>query len=50
MRRAGERVRCGDTVGRMAPGALGADVHASIDGVVERVDADAVVIGREAAR
>lgn len=46
----GERVRCGDTVGRMAPGALGADVHASIDGVVERVDADAVVIGREAAR
>ena len=33
----GQSVGVGDTVGRMAPGDLGADVHASIAGVVRDV-------------
>ena len=41
----GDRVQRGDTVGRMAEGALGADVHAGICGVVERVEDGLVVIG-----
>ena len=41
---AGDKVTQGDVIGRMAEGALGADVHASICGTVERADADAVVI------
>ncbi len=40
----GSEVRRGDTIGRMADGALGADVHASICGIVERADAQMVVI------
>jgi len=40
----GDTVRRGDPIGRMAEGALGADVHASICGTVERADADMVVI------
>jgi Na+-translocating ferredoxin:NAD+ oxidoreductase RnfC subunit len=34
----GERVRAGDVVAAPAPGALGARIHASIDGVVRSVD------------
>jgi Na+-translocating ferredoxin:NAD+ oxidoreductase RnfC subunit len=41
--RAGERVKVGDLVAAPAPGALGARIHASIDGVVREVG-DAVVI------
>jgi hypothetical protein len=36
--REGERVRAGDVVAAPAPGALGARLHASIDGVVRSVD------------
>jgi Na+-translocating ferredoxin:NAD+ oxidoreductase RnfC subunit len=39
---AGERVRLGQLVAEIAEGALGARVHASIDGVVEAVDAEAI--------
>ncbi|MBN2371351.1 MAG: SLBB domain-containing protein [Vicinamibacteria bacterium] len=41
--RAGESVRVGDVVAAPADGALGARIHASVDGVVRDVD-DAVVI------
>ena len=41
---AGDAVNRGDVIGKMAEGALGADVHASICGTVERADADVVVI------
>lgn len=41
---AGDAVRAGDPVGRMPDGAMGADVHASIDGRVARADAHAVTI------
>ncbi len=41
---AGDMVARGGVIGRMAEGALGADVHASICGTVERADADVVVI------
>ena len=39
---AGERVRLGQPVAEIAEGALGARVHASIDGIVEAVDAEAI--------
>ncbi len=45
---AGNRVQRGDPIGKMADGALGADVHASICGTVERADADMVVIRADA--
>ncbi len=41
---AGDKVTRGDVIGRMAEGALGADVHASICGTVEKAEADVVVI------
>ncbi|HQA97512.1 MAG TPA: SLBB domain-containing protein [Clostridia bacterium] len=41
---AGQSVSKGDVIGRMAEGALGADVHASICGTVEKVENDIVVI------
>jgi Na+-translocating ferredoxin:NAD+ oxidoreductase RnfC subunit len=41
---AGDRVAQGDVIGRMAEGVLGADVHASICGTVERADENVVVI------
>jgi Na+-translocating ferredoxin:NAD+ oxidoreductase RnfC subunit len=44
---AGSRVRKGDTIAAMEEGALGANLHSSIDGVVRSVDADAIVIERE---
>ena len=44
---AGQTVRRGDVIGRMADGALGADVHASICGVVDRVENGFVVIRGE---
>ncbi|MBQ9196419.1 MAG: SLBB domain-containing protein [Clostridia bacterium] len=40
----GDQVQRGDVIGRMAEGALGADVHASVCGVVERVEGGMVVI------
>jgi Na+-translocating ferredoxin:NAD+ oxidoreductase RnfC subunit len=42
--RPGERVRAGDVVAAPAPGALGARIHASIDGTVGDVENGAVVI------
>lgn len=45
---AGDRVQRGDVIGKMAQGALGADIHAGICGIVERSDADMVVIRAEA--
>jgi Na+-translocating ferredoxin:NAD+ oxidoreductase RnfC subunit len=42
--KAGERVKQGQMVGRVADGKLGAQVHASIDGRVRAVSADAVEI------
>lgn len=44
--REGERVKAGQTVARMAAGALGADVHASIEGTVTAVSAEAIEITR----
>ena len=44
---AGDIVARGDVIGQMAGGALGADVHASICGTVERADAEVVVIRGE---
>lgn len=43
---AGDRVMAGQTVGCMDDGALGADVHASVEGLVTRVD-ESVWIERE---
>lgn len=40
----GDTVQRGDVIGRMAEGALGADVHASICGTVDRVENGVVVI------
>ncbi len=42
----GARVRVGDAVGRIAEGQTGADVHASIEGVVADVTPDCVEIAR----
>jgi Na+-translocating ferredoxin:NAD+ oxidoreductase RnfC subunit len=44
--RAGESVRAGQTIGRMEEGALGADIHASIDGTVRLVTAEYVEVAR----
>ena len=44
----GDAVRRGDVIGRMADGALGADVHASICGKVERIENGVVVIRGDA--
>ncbi len=44
----GDRVRVGQTIGRTPEGALGADVHASIDGIVTQVG-DAIDIQTEQA-
>jgi Na+-translocating ferredoxin:NAD+ oxidoreductase RnfC subunit len=41
--RPGERVRVGDPVGRPADGALGAVIHASIEGTVRSVDGSVVI-------
>jgi Na+-translocating ferredoxin:NAD+ oxidoreductase RnfC subunit len=40
----GERVRLGQPVAEIAEGVLGARVHASIDGIVESVDAEAIYL------
>jgi Na+-translocating ferredoxin:NAD+ oxidoreductase RnfC subunit len=42
--RPGDKVRCGDPLGLVPEGKLGADVHASIGGRVETVTPDHVVI------
>jgi len=42
----GDRVRAGDLAAEIPPGALGARVHASMDGVVTAVDARSVTIAR----
>ena len=41
---AGKHVKKGQAIGRVADGKLGAHVHASIDGKVRAVTADAVEI------
>lgn len=43
---AGDSVTVGTVVGRIPEGALGANVHASIDGIVESADERAVIIRR----
>jgi Na+-translocating ferredoxin:NAD+ oxidoreductase RnfC subunit len=43
----GDRVKKGDRIAAIEEGALGADLHASIDGVVRSVDAHAIIIARE---
>jgi hypothetical protein len=45
----GDRVRRGDLLGEIPPDALGARVHASLDGVVASVDASVVIV-REGGR
>lgn len=45
----GDRVEAGQAVGRMADGALGADVHAPIGGVVVAVGAEVAIRGRDKA-
>lgn len=42
----GEKVKCGQCIGEIPEGKLGARVHASIDGVVSRIDSS-IVIERE---
>lgn len=42
--RAGDRVKKGDVIGEIPKGALGARVHASIEGTVKSVDDDHIVI------
>jgi len=44
--RPGDRVRTGDCIGEIPAGALGARVHASIDGVVKAVDSESIRIAR----
>lgn len=44
--RAGDQVSKGDLVGAAEEGALSANIHASIDGIVERADLDSVTIRR----
>lgn len=41
---AGDKVSCGDLLGEIPEGAMGARVHASIDGIVESVENGVVVI------
>ena len=43
--KAGDNVRTGDVIGEIAENALGARVHASIDGRVEAVLENCIVIG-----
>ncbi len=40
----GDKVSAGEVVGQISPGALGAPIHASIDGTVREVTTDAIVI------
>jgi len=44
---AGDRVRRGDVVGRIDEDKLGVNIHASIDGVVEKADETVVVLIRD---
>lgn len=46
--RPGERVQCGQRIGNIPEGALGATIHASIAGTVEDVTADYIKIRRDA--
>ncbi|MBW2430496.1 MAG: electron transport complex protein RnfC, partial [Deltaproteobacteria bacterium] len=41
--KAGDKLKKGDLVGEIPEGALGARVHASIDGIVESVGEDIVI-------
>lgn len=45
--RAGQSVRRGDVIGSMQEGELGADVHASIDGIVVKTGAEIVIHKKE---
>ncbi|MFN2246629.1 MAG: hypothetical protein ACK2U4_05915, partial [Candidatus Promineifilaceae bacterium] len=40
----GDKVKTGDVIGEIPEGALGAPVHASIDGVVSEVTNEAIII------
>jgi Na+-translocating ferredoxin:NAD+ oxidoreductase RnfC subunit len=40
----GDRVRKGDLIGEIPKGALGARIHASIDGTVTAVDGERIII------
>ncbi|MFL7837454.1 MAG: hypothetical protein ACK2U0_18030 [Candidatus Promineifilaceae bacterium] len=42
--RVGDKVKTGDVIGEIPEGALGAPVHASIDGVVSEVTNEAIII------
>jgi Na+-translocating ferredoxin:NAD+ oxidoreductase RnfC subunit len=42
----GDTVQKGDRIAAMTDGALGAHIHASINGVIRAVDTDAIVIER----
>ncbi len=44
--KAGDMVKTGDLIGEIPPDALGARIHASIDGRVEKVTDENIVIGR----
>ena len=44
----GQAVRCGDMIAKLPEGKLGADIHASIDGVVTAVDGRGIAIGFKA--
>ena len=46
--KAGDMVKTGDLIGEIPSGALGARIHASIDGSVEEVSDKHIVIGRTA--
>ena len=41
----GDKVKCGDVIGKVAEGNLGVNIHASIDGTVKSIDNGFVVIG-----
>ena len=42
----GDMVKTGDLIGEIPPGVLGARIHASIDGRVEEVSDEHILIGR----
>jgi Na+-translocating ferredoxin:NAD+ oxidoreductase RnfC subunit len=42
----GDRVKRGDVIGEIPQGALGARVHASIDGTIQSIDETRIIINR----
>jgi len=47
IKKAGDRVVAGDLIAKNEEGKLGANIHASIDGVIKEVNANYVIIGKE---